>query len=75
MQQLFNEQNIIFGTRAVIEAIRAKKEIDKVLIQRGLQNELFRELMGLLMEYQVPHQIVPIEKLFKLNKKNHQGVA
>lgn len=70
-----NIENVVFGSRAIIEAIKAKKEVDKVLIQHGLHNELFRELMGLLKDHEIPYQFVPVEKLFKLNKKNHQGVA
>jgi 23S rRNA (guanosine2251-2'-O)-methyltransferase len=66
---------IIFGIRAVIEAIKANKEVDKVLIQHGLQGELFYQLMTLLKEKNIPYQKVPVERLFKLNKKNHQGVA
>ena len=68
------EENLIFGTRAVIEALRAGKEIDKILIQRGLSNDLFRELKNYLKDNPVPFQFVPIEKLKKITNKNHQGV-
>ena len=68
------ESNLIFGTRAVIEALKAGKEVDKVLVQRGLSNELFRELKSCLNDYQVPFQFVPIEKLKKITNKNHQGI-
>lgn len=68
-------ENVIFGSRAIIEAIKANKEVDKILIQHGLHNDLFKELMGLIKEKNIPYQFVPVEKLFKLNKKNHQGVA
>ena len=39
-----NLENLIFGTRAVIEAINAGKEIDKIIIQKGLSNQLYSEL-------------------------------
>ena len=39
-----DEEDIIFGVRAVIEAIRAERPINKILIQRGMQKELFKEL-------------------------------
>ncbi|SFU31611.1 23S rRNA (guanosine2251-2'-O)-methyltransferase [Pustulibacterium marinum] len=64
----------IFGIRAVIEAINAGKSIDKVFIQKGLQGELFKELDQLLREQQISKSFVPIEKLNRLSKKNHQGV-
>ncbi len=37
----------IFGTRAVMEAILAKREIEKVFIQAGLNNDLIKELITL----------------------------
>jgi 23S rRNA (guanosine2251-2'-O)-methyltransferase len=36
--------DIIFGIRAVIEAVNADKELNKILIQKGLHKELFDEL-------------------------------
>lgn len=64
----------IFGIRAVIEAINAGKTIDKVFIQKGLQGELFKELDNLLRQQQISKSFVPVEKLNRLSKKNHQGV-
>jgi 23S rRNA (guanosine2251-2'-O)-methyltransferase len=43
MQHETNESDMIFGIRATIEAIRAGKEINKIIIQKGLQGDLFRE--------------------------------
>lgn len=68
------EKDLIFGVRAVIEAIQAGKEIDKILIRRDMTNELSRELFAALQDIQVPVQKVPIEKLNKITMKNHQGV-
>jgi 23S rRNA (guanosine2251-2'-O)-methyltransferase len=65
---------IIYGTRAVIEAIRAGKEIEKIMIQSGLANDLLKELIALARENQVPYTFVPQEKLKKFTTKNHQGV-
>ena len=72
MQQ---QESQIYGIRALIEALKAGKTIDKVFLQKGLQGGLFRELMPLLQEAQVPVQYVPVEKLNRLTKKNHQGVV
>ncbi len=65
---------MIYGTRAVIEAITAGKEIERVLIQSGLNNELVRELINVAKEHQTPIAFVPAEKLKRLSTKNHQGV-
>jgi 23S rRNA (guanosine2251-2'-O)-methyltransferase len=66
--------DFVFGIRAVIEAIRFGKNIDKVLIKRGLKGELFKELMVVLNEDNIPFQYVPEEKLDRVTRKNHQGV-
>jgi len=65
----------IYGIRAVMEALEAGKTLDKVFVQKGLQGNLFRELLSLLQQAQVPVQYVPVEKLNRLTKKNHQGVV
>jgi len=69
-----NNDDFLFGTRAVIEAIKNGKTIDKVLIKKGLHNELFTELLQLLKENNVPFQFVPLEKINRVTRKNHQGV-
>lgn len=66
--------DIVFGVRAVIEAVRAGKEINKIMIQRGMQKDLFKELKEELANKTYNLQFVPIQKLNKLTRKNHQGV-
>jgi len=66
---------MVFGIRAVIEAIRSGKEIESLYIQRGLGGGLLTELKEVLQEYQIPSQQVPIEKLNRLTLKNHQGIV
>lgn len=68
------QTNMIFGIRALAEAIKAGKEIDKVLVQSGLQGELFGELRTLLKDNNIFAQYVPQERLHKFTTKNHQGV-
>ncbi len=69
-----NLENLIFGTRAVIEAIHAGKEIDKIIIQKGLSNQLYSELRKAIKDLDIPIQIVPPEKINRITSKNHQGV-
>ena len=68
------EKDFIFGIRAVIEAIKADKLIDKLIIRRGLTGELSHELMTLINELQIPYQLVPNERISRITQKNHQGV-
>jgi len=66
----------IFGIRAIIEAIQAGKEIDKVFIQKEAQGELMQELMKILRKENINFTYVPVEKLNKLSKfNNHQGAV
>ncbi|MEJ4086699.1 23S rRNA (guanosine(2251)-2'-O)-methyltransferase RlmB [Galbibacter orientalis] len=65
----------IFGIRAIIEAVQAGKTIDKVFIQKGLKGSLFQELDTLLRKEQINTSYVPVEKLNRLTKNNHQGVV
>ena len=69
-----SKENIIFGIRPVIEAIKAGKEIDRILIQNGLKSENSWELKKLIGELSIPVQYVPLEKLNKVTQKNHQGI-
>lgn len=68
------EKDMIFGIRAVLEAIESGKEIDKILVRRDMTNDLSRELFAALNGLEVPVQKVPIEKLNRITMKNHQGV-
>jgi 23S rRNA (guanosine2251-2'-O)-methyltransferase len=65
---------MIFGIRAIIEAIQADKEIDKIIIKNDMQSEVARELSAALKEK--PHvqvQRVPIQRINRYTRKNHQG--
>jgi 23S rRNA (guanosine2251-2'-O)-methyltransferase len=66
--------NFIFGIRPVLEAIKAGKEIDKVLVTNNLTGELAGELFSELRKKNIPVQYVPVERINKLTNKNHQGV-
>jgi 23S rRNA (guanosine2251-2'-O)-methyltransferase len=68
------EKNYIFGIRAIIEAVEAGKTIDKLFIQKGLHNDLFAELWKLVRVKRINYKHVPIEKINRLTRKNHQGV-
>ncbi len=69
------ENELIFGIRAVMEAIQAGKEVDKVMVKRDLQGELSKELFEVLRGTDIPVQRVPVERLDRYTRKNHQGVV
>lgn len=66
---------MIFGVRAVIEAIEAGKEIDKILVKRDMQSDLSKELFAALKGTLIPVQRVPVERINRITRKNHQGVV
>ena len=66
---------MIFGVRAVIEAIQAGKEIDKIMVKRDIQSDLSKELFAVLKGTLIPVQRVPVERINKITRKNHQGVV
>jgi 23S rRNA (guanosine2251-2'-O)-methyltransferase len=68
------ESDFIYGIRAVLEALSAGQEIEKVLIQKDLRSDLIRQLISQLKELAIPFHQVPPEKLHRLTRKNHQGV-
>ena len=71
---MIEKNEMIFGVRAVIEAIQAGKEIDKILIKRDIQSDLSKELFAALKGTLIPVQRVPIERINRITRKNHQGV-
>lgn len=71
---MIDKSEMIFGVRAVIEAIQAGKEIDKILVKKDIQSELSRELFAALKGTLIPVQRVPIERINRVTLKNHQGV-
>jgi 23S rRNA (guanosine2251-2'-O)-methyltransferase len=68
------KSEMIFGTRAVMEAIKAGREIEKIFVQAGLNNDLIKELIQVAKHNGVPFTFVPQAKLNRLSTKNHQGV-
>ena len=64
----------IFGLQPIIEAIKSGKEFDKIFIKKGLQGQLSSDLKYLIKKNNIPSKFVPLEKINRLTKKNHQGV-
>ncbi len=65
----------IYGLRAIIEAIDAGKEIDKIFIKKDLSGELASELFERIRQTRIPVQRVPIERINRITRKNHQGAV
>ncbi|WP_297332155.1 23S rRNA (guanosine(2251)-2'-O)-methyltransferase RlmB [Flavobacterium sp.] len=70
-----NKEHQIFGIRAIIEAVHSGKEVDKVFIQKDAQGDLMRDLLKVLKQHNVNFSYVPVEKLNRLTRNNHQGAV
>lgn len=75
MEKTQSKQQIIYGLRPVIEALGSGQQVERVLIQNGLNSSLLNELRTRLKEHDIPFQYVPVEKLNKMTTGNHQGVV
>ena len=69
------DNNLIFGIRPVVEAIEAGREIEKLYIRKGAEGQLMTELRDLCLRHRVHVQEVPVEKLNRLVRGNHQDVV
>jgi len=74
MEEKETTQEMVYGIRPLMEALTSGKEVEKVFLQKGVEGKTFRELLPLLKEGDIPYQIVPVEKLNRITRKNHQGV-
>ena len=67
---MVDNSEMIFGVRAVIEAIQAGKEIDKILVKKDIQSDLSKELFAVLKGTLIPVQRVPVERIAPLGPKS-----
>ena len=65
----------LYGIHPVMEAVKAGRKFDKVLLKQGMEGQQFRELYGLLAENDIPYQFVPIDRLNRAVRGAHQGVV
>ena len=68
-------ENLVFGIRPLVEAIEAGKQIEKLYIRKGAEGQLMTELRDLCLRHRIRTQEVPVEKLNRLTRGNHQGVV
>ncbi len=65
----------IYGIRAILEAIASERPINKIFLQKGLKGELFQELETAIRKNGISQSYVPVEKLNRLTRSNHQGAV
>lgn len=70
-----DKMQVLYGIHPVMEAVKAGRRFDKVLLKQGLEGQQFRELYGLLGEKKIPYQFVPADRLNRAVRGAHQGVV
>ena len=71
---MIDKTQYIYGIHAVLEAIEAGKDIDKILLSKTLNDETAREINDRARQLRVPVQRVPVQKIDRITRRNHQGV-
>ena len=64
---------LIYGKRTVFEALENEVQIEKVYIDRDSQ--FMDNIKRMVHEKSIQISFVPIEKLNRLTKGNHQGIV
>ncbi|MBG0781346.1 MAG: 23S rRNA (guanosine(2251)-2'-O)-methyltransferase RlmB [Bacteroidales bacterium] len=66
--------SFVFGLHPIEEAFVSGKEFEKILIQQGNRSEKINEIIRQARTLDYPVQYVPLEKLNRITRKNHQGI-
>ena len=72
---MIDKTQYIYGIHAVLEAIDAGKDIDKILLSKTLNDETAKEITDRARQLRVPVQRVPVQKIDRITRRNHQGVV
>ena len=71
---MIDKTQYIYGVHAVLEAFEAGKDIDKILLSKTLNAETMQEITERARQLRVPVQRVPVQKIDRITRRNHQGV-
>ncbi len=69
------KQHTIFGINPILEALQSNTVIDKVFIQKDIPNQKIESILQNMENSDISISFVPIEKLNRLTKGNHQGIV
>ncbi len=69
------KENKIFGIYPILEALKADIVIDKLYVQKDIQNPKIQSILDDAEKVGVSINIVPVEKLNRLTHGNHQGLV
>ena len=70
-----DSQKMIFGVHPILEALASGKEFEKIFIQVKTKNSAISEIRSKATALGFPVMEVPVQKLERFTRKNHQGVV
>lgn len=71
---MIDKTQYIYGIHAVLEALEAGKDIDKIFLSKTLNEETSKDISARARQLRVPVQRVPVQKIDRITRRNHQGV-
>ena len=71
---MIDKNQYIYGIHAVLEALDAGKDIDKIFLSKTLNSDTTQEISDRARALRVPVQRVPVQKIDRITRRNHQGV-
>lgn len=71
---MIDKNQYIYGIHAVTEAIEAGKDIDRILLSKTLNSDTAQDIINRAKSLKVPVQRVPVQKIDRITRRNHQGV-
>jgi 23S rRNA (guanosine2251-2'-O)-methyltransferase len=69
------KNTLIVGRSEVKEAIKSGQALDRIYLQNNAPGKLIEEISSLALQYHIPVNKVPVEKLNRFNISNHEGVV
>ena len=69
------KDDFIFGYYPVLEALQAGATLDKIFIHQGSEAHRFESIIKIAGARDIPVNLVPLVKLDKLTRSNHQGIV
>lgn len=66
--------NIIYGIHSVLEALRSRTSLEKIVLQKGKHTSATQEIKELASKKSIKLQFLPIEAFRKYKEFNHQGI-
>lgn len=70
-----DNKDTIYGIYPILEALKAGEKPEKLLIKKGLSGYNVAEILKICKENDVVVQEVPVEKLDRTVRGNHQGIV